>query len=92
MKIILTKEDIEQLIKEAYTGVTKVEFGSSEDLEITLIVDSGFFSKSKLTSQEQQPTKTIIPKPKTLDEINEQAKAKRLMSQGGSSERNLIKF
>lgn len=50
MKITLNFDDIEKIIKEAYTGVNSVliEKGAIEDVEFTLDVDGDKFSRNRV--------------------------------------------
>ncbi len=82
MKIILTKDDIEALIKQTYSGVTEITF-NGDDVEVTLKVNASFFATT-----EQPIIKTPEP---TLEEKNEVAERKGLMASGGEK-RNLRKF
>lgn len=73
MKIILTKEDIEELIKKAYSGVNDIKF-NKEDIEVTLKMDTKFFETQRVP---------IVPVQIPQKEKEKIEKAMGLMSSSG---------
>ena len=78
MKIVLDKNDLEQLIKKSYNGVTEIKF-NSENIEATLLINVDDFI---------QKVKTLTP----VVEKEEQELKKGLMTSGKNSKRNLVHF
>ena len=125
MKIILGKEDIIKLIKEAYNGVNEVTVDTKEQIDYVLDVDGDNFYKKtnnvKQTAQTITPgitkvigddidfearvveknaqqaamnaSETTIPGvKKTIEQKNQEAKQKGLMTTGRGSGRVMKKF
>ena len=87
MEIILSKSDIEELIKNAYSGVNNVKF-NSKNLKITLDVDSNiFFSKPNKPT----PTQSTAPIPgKVMSDEEKRLRALKSGTMlGGGAERNI---
>ena len=71
MEIILNEEDIKNIIKDAYKGVTEIKF-STKKLKITLIVNSDILNKNIKTETkkvEEKKTPTIVETPKVEPEV-----------------------
>ena len=83
MKIILVEEDIKALVKKQYPSVTDMKF-NCKDLEITLTM-------SLMDLTPTQYSTPIVSKPKTLDELNEDALSKGAMTSGRGSDRPLVR-
>ena len=90
MEIILTSEDIKELIQNTYEGVEHVTF-SSEDVKATLKLSGLSFMKVK-QPQPVAPTQPE-PKPKPVDpETLQKVEAQKGVMASGGERRNLMKF
>lgn len=93
MEISLVKQDIEKLVKDKFEGINEIKI--DDNIKVILDVDMTKFTERKQEVQTVRVAQSRIPvkqepiPEKTLEEKNEEAKAKGLMSSGGK-ERNML--
>ncbi len=85
MKIILTKEDIETLIKDTYQGVENIEM---DDIEITIKLNSSIL-KHQTIAPIVTPVSVAVPV--SLKEQNMQEVKQGIMASGGK-DRTMKRF
>ncbi len=90
MEIILSEEDIKQLICNSYNGIKDLRF-SAEDLKVTLTVDSSMFMK-KTMPQPSINEKRVIPPIKIDPDKKQKLEANKGVMATGGVRRNLMKF
>jgi hypothetical protein len=90
MEIILSDEDVKQLIHNSYNGVKDIKF-SAENLKVTLSVDSNFFMK-KTKPQIQIKEKVVAPPKKIDPDVKQKEEAKKGVMASGGDRRNLMRF